>query len=154
MKGTGSQSIGEDTRDTPLRVERVPLIAASARPAVVLTGRPTAERAANAGARRNLALLFIEVAIQNNSQFGGVIREGAPCPILVCPVAAWPTGRQNSACLSSDGLFRATADPAVVGHLPQRIAANGADGRRCRLECLADICLFIAYLRRGRTPLE
>ena len=63
MKCTGSQSIGEDTRDTPLRVERVPLIAASARPAVVLTGRPTAERAANAGAGWVEALLLLKLAI-------------------------------------------------------------------------------------------
>jgi len=49
-KGAGSQSIGEDTRDTPLRVERVPLIAAGSRPAVFFAGRPAAERAPDARA--------------------------------------------------------------------------------------------------------
>ncbi|PYV63111.1 MAG: hypothetical protein DMG97_38575 [Acidobacteria bacterium] len=64
-RGAGSQSIGEDTRDTPLRVERVPLIAAGARPAVVLTGRPAAWRASDAGAGGVEALVF-RFAIHND----------------------------------------------------------------------------------------
>src|SRR5947208_966753 len=70
-------------RSTPLRVERVPLIAAGARPAVFFAGRPTTKRASDARIRRNLALLFIDVAIQDHGRFGR-IREGTHAPF-------WPS---------------------------------------------------------------
>ena len=66
------------------RIEGVPFMAAGARPAVVLAGRPTAEWASNARAGRTEALLLVKLAIQNNGRFGGVIRERAHVPVL-CP---------------------------------------------------------------------
>jgi hypothetical protein len=64
-------------------IKRVPFIPTGARPAVVLAGRPAAERASNARAGRIEALLLIRLAIQDRR----VIREDAHdpiCPIL-CP---------------------------------------------------------------------
>src|ERR1035438_8710983 len=55
-------------------IKRVPFMAASARPAVVFAGRPTAKRASNAAARVVGAFLLSGLAIQDNK---GVIREGA-----------------------------------------------------------------------------
>ncbi len=49
-------------------IERVPLIAAGSRPAVVIAGRPAAEWAADAGAGRTLTLLCVEFAICHNGR--------------------------------------------------------------------------------------
>jgi hypothetical protein len=64
--------------DSP-RVERVPLVAAGARPAVVLAWRPAAEWASNAGAGRVEALLLVKLAIQDNRL---MMREGAHAAIM------------------------------------------------------------------------
>jgi hypothetical protein len=50
----------------PRRVERVPLVAAGAEPLVIFAGRPAAERAADARTGWLPALLFLNLAIQNN----------------------------------------------------------------------------------------
>ena len=68
-------------------VERVPLMAAGARPAVVLAGRPTTERAPNARAGRAEAFFLIEVAIQDNRL---VMRDGGHAPLL------WPGSDSRS----------------------------------------------------------
>ena len=64
------------------RLERVPLMAALTRPEIVFAWRPAAERAPDTRAGRIMALLLIEVAIQNHGRFGSVIREGAHASIL------------------------------------------------------------------------
>jgi hypothetical protein len=51
-------------------VEGVPFMAAGARPAVFLAGRPTAERATDARARGSATFLFLKLAIQNYGRFG------------------------------------------------------------------------------------
>jgi hypothetical protein len=63
----------------PASVEGVPLIAATTRPAVILAGRPAAERAPNARAGRVEAFLLFGLAINNNR---GVIRESAHSRLL------------------------------------------------------------------------
>src|SRR5438132_925173 len=50
------------------RIERVPLMSAATRPAVVLAGRPAAERAPDARAGRTLTLLCVEFAICHNGR--------------------------------------------------------------------------------------
>jgi hypothetical protein len=66
-------------------VEGVPLIAAGARPVVALTGRPATQPAADPGARRIMRfLLLLEIVVQNDGGFYGVIREGTHVPVL-CP---------------------------------------------------------------------
>jgi hypothetical protein len=60
-------------------VEGVPLIAATTTPAVILAGRPAAERAPNARTGRVEAFLLFGLAINNNR---GVIREGAHARLL------------------------------------------------------------------------
>jgi len=57
------------------RIERIPLMSAATGPVVVFAGRPTTEWASNAWARWIEAFLLIEVAIQNNGGFAGVIQE-------------------------------------------------------------------------------
>jgi hypothetical protein len=64
------------------RIERVPLMTAATKPAVLLAGRPAAERRSNAGAGRVEAFLLIKLAIQDHGRFGGAIREGAHAPLL------------------------------------------------------------------------
>ena len=64
------------------RIKRVPLMAARARPAVLLVGRPTTEWTSNAWAGRIEAFLLIKLAIQNHGRFRGAIREGAHAPVL------------------------------------------------------------------------
>lgn len=48
------------------RIKGIPRMSALAEPFVFLSGRPTAERAADARAGGIVALLFVEFAIQNN----------------------------------------------------------------------------------------
>ena len=55
------------------RFERIPLMAATTKPEVVLLGRPTTEWASNARAGWAEALLLIKLAIQNNGRCGRVI---------------------------------------------------------------------------------
>ena len=57
-------------------------MAASAKPAVVLAGRPTAEGAPDARAGRVEALLLVKLAIQNHGGFREFIREGAHVRLL------------------------------------------------------------------------
>ena len=64
-------------------IERVPLIAAGSRPAVVLAGRPAAERAADAGAGRIEALVESGVAVDYGG--GGVVRSEAHADITSRP---------------------------------------------------------------------
>jgi len=64
------------------RVKRVPEVAASTGPAVVLAGRPTAWGTSYARAGGVEAFLLIKLAIQNHGRFGGVIREGAHATVL------------------------------------------------------------------------
>jgi hypothetical protein len=63
----------------PASVEGVPLITATTRPAVILAGRPAAERAPNARTGRVEAFLLFGLAINNNR---GVIREGVHARLL------------------------------------------------------------------------
>ena len=57
----------------PSCVERIPLIAATTRPAVILAGRPAAQRAADARTGRVKAFLLLE--FHNQGRF--VVRQGA-----------------------------------------------------------------------------
>ena len=54
------------------RVERVPFVTAGARPQIVLAGRPTAERAADARWFRSAGfLLFLSLALWNDDRVVG-----------------------------------------------------------------------------------
>ena len=64
------------------RAERVPLMAAATRPAVVLAGRPATEGAPDARAGRVEALLLVKLAIQNDGGFREFIRQGTHAPLL------------------------------------------------------------------------
>ena len=77
-------------------VERVPQVAARARPAVFLAGRPAAERVSDARAGRIEALLLIGLAIQHNRP---VMREGRTCPAIMAQVGC--TGALADSALSS-----------------------------------------------------
>jgi hypothetical protein len=61
------------------RVKSVPRVAAATRPAVVLAGRPAAERASDAGAGRIEAFLLIRLAVQDHRS---VIRKDAHATVL------------------------------------------------------------------------
>ncbi len=63
-------------------VKGVPQVAAATGPAIVLAGRPTAQRASYAGTGWLVALVLIRLAIQNHGRFGGVIWEGAHATVL------------------------------------------------------------------------
>jgi hypothetical protein len=67
-------------RAHPASVERIPLIATGARPAILPAGRPAAEGAADAWAARLMPLLFIQFVINNNG--GLVILKGEHASIL------------------------------------------------------------------------
>jgi hypothetical protein len=56
-------------------LERVPNVAASARPHVILAGRPVAERAADARAGGVETFLLLKLRINNDRRL--VVREGA-----------------------------------------------------------------------------
>ncbi len=62
------------------RIERIPLLAAGARPAILFARRPAAERAADAWAARLMDRLFIQFVINNNG--GLVILNGEHASIL------------------------------------------------------------------------
>jgi len=59
------------------RIERVPEVATSARPVVILAGRPAAYWTSYARTGRVEAFFLINLAIQNHVRLGGVSREGA-----------------------------------------------------------------------------
>jgi len=59
--------------DTP-GLERVPKVAAGARPHVILAGRPAAERAPNSRAGGVETFLLLKLAINNDRRLG--VREG------------------------------------------------------------------------------
>jgi hypothetical protein len=56
-------------------LERIPRVAAGARPHVILAGRPAAERATDAWAGGVEAFLVLKLAINNDGRL--VVREGA-----------------------------------------------------------------------------
>jgi hypothetical protein len=70
----------EARRAYPASVERVPFVPTGASPAVILAGRPPAERASDSGTGGVEAFLLIGFTINNNS--GLVVREGAHAAIL------------------------------------------------------------------------
>jgi hypothetical protein len=63
-------------------IKGVPLVAAGARPAVILAGRPAAKRASYPRAGGVGAFLLIRLAIQNHGRFGGAIWDGAHATVL------------------------------------------------------------------------
>ena len=79
----------------PASVEGVPLIAATARPAVIVAGRPAAEWAPNARTGRVEAFLLFGLAINNNR---GVIREGVHARLL-SPSSGRPMRRKIQSLL-------------------------------------------------------
>jgi hypothetical protein len=109
----------------PASVEGVPLIAATTRPAVILAGRPAAERAPNARTGRVEAFLLFGLAINNNR---GVIREGAHARLL-SPSSDRPMWRKILSLLrkKSRPSFQIVCLPLIESH-----------------------CLFHAYPRRWK----
>ena len=90
----------------PASVEGVPLIAATTRPAVILAGRPAAERAPNARTGRVEAFLLFGLAINNNR---GVIREGVHDRLLspfgsTCVAENPVTSAEEVSSIQSDSL--------------------------------------------------
>ena len=81
------------------RVESVPRVPAATRPAVILSGRPTAEWTSNTRARWVVGLLLIDVRIHNNGRICGTIREDAHARHYDLRLNQW----QNSASASIIG---------------------------------------------------
>jgi hypothetical protein len=63
------------------RIERVPLVATTAKPVVVFEGRPATEWTPDAGIRGVEALVLINVAIKNHGEFQRFSRHDVPAEV-------------------------------------------------------------------------
>src|SRR6266849_4444494 len=92
--------MAEACRAHSSRIKSVPLMAAATRPAVVLAGRPTTERASDARAGRVEASLLIKLASRDNRL---VMREGAHTPLL--SASSDTRGCVRTSALEASSLF-------------------------------------------------